>query len=95
MTAMPFSTYILEFDGFTDNPIPLLYKELDARHPNSKFIHTIRDEKTWLKSARWPFTTGAVKFNWQNNKFADEFHMALYRTTEFDKRIFLDNVSST
>jgi len=80
---------IRKFDGFTDNPLPLIYRELDKRHSNSKFIHTIRDEDSWLKSVKWLFTTGAVKFNWQNHKFADEFHTALYGTTQFDETIFL------
>lgn len=38
------------FDAFRDNPWPLLYKELDARYPGSKFILTIRDESSWIRS---------------------------------------------
>ena len=30
------------FDAFEDNPWPVLYKELDARFPGSKFILTRR-----------------------------------------------------
>ena len=40
---------VREYDAFTDNPIPLLYQELDRRHPGSRFIHTTRDEQAWLK----------------------------------------------
>jgi hypothetical protein len=39
-----------EYDAFQDNPWPLLYKELDFRYPNSKFILTLRDERKWIKS---------------------------------------------
>lgn len=39
-----------QFDAFEDNPWPILYKEMDKRYPNSKFILTIRDEKRWIRS---------------------------------------------
>jgi len=39
-----------KFDAFQDNPWPLLYKELDKKYPNSKFILTIRDESKWINS---------------------------------------------
>jgi hypothetical protein len=38
------------YDVFCDNPWPLFYKELDEHYPNSKFILTIREEHSWLKS---------------------------------------------
>lgn len=38
------------FDAFQDNPWPILYKELDAKFPGSKFILTLRDPDSWLKS---------------------------------------------
>ncbi|MBI1337178.1 MAG: hypothetical protein GC164_09475 [Phycisphaera sp.] len=39
-----------EYDAFQDNPWALLYRELDERHPGSKFILTLRDEQSWLRS---------------------------------------------
>ena len=39
------------YDAFQDNPWPLLYKELDKRYPNSKFILTLRNEEKWIKSS--------------------------------------------
>jgi len=39
-----------EYDAFQDNPWPVLYKELDARYPGSKFILTLRDTPSWLSS---------------------------------------------
>lgn len=39
-----------EFDGFEDNPWPIVYKDLDNWFPGSKFILTIRDKDNWLKS---------------------------------------------
>ncbi len=40
-----------EFDGFQDNPWPLLFKQMDSLLPGSKFILTIRDEDAWYRSA--------------------------------------------
>lgn len=39
-------------DTFEDWPWIILYKELDTKFPESKFILTKRDEKQWLKSYR-------------------------------------------
>jgi len=39
-----------EFQGFSDSPFHILYKELYNLYPKSKFILTIRDLKSWLKS---------------------------------------------
>ena len=36
-------------DGCGDIPVIPVYKELDRRFPNSKFIYTIRDKESWLK----------------------------------------------
>ena len=38
------------WDAMSDMPWFLYYKELDQYFPNSKFILTIRDEKSWLNS---------------------------------------------
>jgi Sulfotransferase domain len=39
-----------EADAFSDNPWPLLYQELDAAFPGSKFVLTHRDPDRWLES---------------------------------------------
>lgn len=39
-----------QYDAFQDNPWPIIYKELDARYPGSKFILTLRDPESWIKS---------------------------------------------
>jgi len=80
---------IREYDGFTDNPVQLLYKELDKKYPNSKFIFTLRDEASWLKSIEWLFTIGAVKFKKAKELFS-EFHLQFYGTLEFEEKSFRD-----
>jgi hypothetical protein len=39
-----------KYDAFQDNPWPLFYKELDREFPGSKFVLTVRDEVSWIKS---------------------------------------------
>ncbi len=43
---------IPQYDAFQDNPWPLLYKELDARYPGSRFILTTRHPRSWLRSVK-------------------------------------------
>ncbi|MBB4315786.1 sulfotransferase family protein [Roseospira marina] len=38
------------FDAVQDMPWPLMYRELDAWHPGSKFILTVRSPESWIKS---------------------------------------------
>jgi hypothetical protein len=39
-----------DFDGFQDDPWPLLFRELDQRFPGSKFVLTVRDADGWYAS---------------------------------------------
>lgn len=78
-----------EYDAFTDNPIPLFYREMDQRFPGSKFVHTERDEESWLKSVEWLFTIGAVKFKWHKHPEFEDVHQAIYGRTDFDRDTFL------
>lgn len=41
---------VKKYDAFEDNPWPILYKELDKKFPGSKFILTVRDSDSWIKS---------------------------------------------
>lgn len=36
--------------AFEDNPWPLVFRELDARYPGSRFILTVRDPERWIRS---------------------------------------------
>jgi hypothetical protein len=44
------SRLIEMFDAFEDNPWPILFKEIYAYRPDSKFILTIRSTDSWLRS---------------------------------------------
>lgn len=39
-----------QFDAFQDNPWPIIYQEMDALFPGSKFILTVRDPQAWINS---------------------------------------------
>ncbi len=39
-----------QFDAFQDNPWPVIYKEMDAAYPGSKFILLLRDTDAWIAS---------------------------------------------
>jgi hypothetical protein len=41
------------WDAVEDNPIPLIYKELDQMYPGSKFILTERDPESWYRSVSY------------------------------------------
>jgi hypothetical protein len=49
----PVFAFVDLFDSFDDLPWPLIYRQLDARYPESKFILTTRrDSRTWLRSMK-------------------------------------------
>lgn len=58
-----------EYDAGKDTPWPLLYKEMDAAFPGSKFIHVTRDPEAWIRSAVTDF-----------EKFDNWIHHAIYGT---------------
>lgn len=39
-----------QHDAFEDTPWPLLYEEMDRKHPGSKFILVTRETEGWIKS---------------------------------------------
>jgi len=40
-----------QYDAFQDNPWPLFYREMDAMHPGSRFVLTVRPSNDWIRSA--------------------------------------------
>jgi hypothetical protein len=42
---------VSQYDAFQDNPWPLLFKELDTRFPDSRFILTICPSDEWIERA--------------------------------------------
>jgi hypothetical protein len=44
-----------KYEFLNDMPIQTRYKQYDSKYSNSKFILTIRDEESWLKSVQKQF----------------------------------------
>ena len=75
-----------------DNPIPLLYRKLDAAYPGSKFILTVRSEESWLKSVErlWSAEHNPYRWTWDAYPFSHRIHTALYGQQNFDAQVFLE-----
>jgi hypothetical protein len=79
-------SYVNKFDALTDTPVARFYKELDKEFPGSKFILTIRDHNSWIKSCRThPLFGSAIKWEKRTSKI----HEDLYGTINFDKKKFI------
>lgn len=40
------------YDAYGDVPISLLYKVIDREYPGSKYVLTVREQESWLRSCR-------------------------------------------
>lgn len=76
-----------QFDSFEDWPWPLMYRELDARFPRSKFILTLRaSPEIWLESLKQHSTTThpdmharKLAYGWDYPHGHEQEHLAFYR----------------
>src|SRR5690606_12969057 len=92
-----------DFEAATDESVSAVYRYLDARFPDSKFVLTERDEASWVRSTRAhrarflpkqaeifgnAQTMGGV---WAERALELTFtQMTLYGTLAFDEGRFLD-----
>lgn len=76
--------FLRRHDAFFDNPIPFLYRELDAVCPKSKWIITQRPVDDWLASMRWLFGPGLDRLSPQMREIGDRVHRVVYGTAAFD-----------
>ena len=84
----PHAPLLDEYDALFDNPIPLIYKDLDARFPGSKFILTTRDEEGWLKSCEWLFTEMREPWGFDTSERLKAMHTYAYGTNHFNEDAF-------
>lgn len=75
-----------------DLPITLLYKELDAVYPGSKFILTVRDEDKWLQSVKnhWDPALNPYRKAWNKDPFTHKIHKIVYGRKDFDPEVMLE-----
>jgi len=71
-----------------DFPMAYLFRELDACYKGAKFILTLRDEASWLKSAEihWKLYYD----EWADNGFSHEMHRLMYGRDDFDAHTMLE-----
>jgi hypothetical protein len=96
-------TFISRFDALIDTPVSTLYKKLDILYPHSKFILTIRDSESWLRSCRKhfekPAAYGKTRPDWWNVKeqgvwsdnssdMVNSWRLNTYNTITFDEERF-------
>jgi hypothetical protein len=77
--------------ALSDMPIGLLYHELDAAYPGSKFILTMRKEEKWLRSVErhWSHDHNPFRAAWNSDPYSHKLHKELYGQKGFNAEIFL------
>jgi hypothetical protein len=77
---------IARYDALTDEPCILVYKDVDRRYPGSKFILTVREMDSWLRSVE---NNSTALREWRAQFPAvPVLHRALYGTAQFDPAQF-------
>jgi hypothetical protein len=90
MVTIGHSPTLEQYDAASDLPVSVLYKELDAAYPTSKFILTLRDESGWLHSAERFWRHGRDLWDLDSNPFVNCIHEIVYGQKDFDAEIFLE-----
>jgi hypothetical protein len=78
------------FQGIVDIPVAPFYAQLDALYPHSKFILTVRERESWLRSCEvhWRLMS-----EWRENfpqfkRFHEFISACVYGCTEFSRERF-------
>lgn len=86
-TNIPYVYFILkEYNAATDLPAAANFKKLDRLYPDSKFILTVRDIDSWLKSCK-KFFTYQMKII-ERPKWWQELHLKMYNSISFNYEKF-------
>ncbi|MEQ8584043.1 sulfotransferase family protein [Marinoscillum sp.] len=79
---------LTKHDAFMDNPIPLIYRELDQKCPGSRFVMTTRPLESWLESVEWLFLRKLPKMSRDLRQVGDEIHTHFYDTSIYNRDLF-------
>lgn len=92
MQGLGRSKTLEQFYALSDLPIPLLYKQLDAAYPGSKFVLTVRNEADWIRSVErlWSYAHNPTRRIWDIYPFSNQIHTELYGRKDFDAPTFLE-----
>ena len=79
-----------KYRGIVDIPVAPYYAQLDAAYPGSKFILTVRDVESWLRSAEKHWE---LMMTWWDNypdfkKFHEFISVAVYGCIDFSRERF-------
>lgn len=80
-----------DYDAIVDTPAAPYYPQLDAAWPGSKFILTVREPESWLRSieAHWPVMRDWCRCDPQFGRFTDFISAVVYGTLEYNRDRFL------
>jgi hypothetical protein len=86
MTRQGYSNVLERSYAACDFPIALLYRQLDAAYPGSKFILTTRRNGEWLKSVEdhWNPAVNTFRAGWDSDPFSNRMHFLAYGRETFD-----------
>jgi hypothetical protein len=80
--------HVLErYRAVTDTPVAPYYAQLDKLFPGSKFILTVRDPESWLRSVEehWKFSLEWAEHHRDFYRFAYFMHVAVYGSYAFER----------
>jgi hypothetical protein len=74
------------YDGITGITTVPFYQELDKLYPGSKFILTVRDEASWLRSCyiHWSKETDNIELSATRNEITKILHEQIYGSSHFE-----------
>ncbi|MGO8794722.1 MAG: sulfotransferase [Candidatus Sulfotelmatobacter sp.] len=74
-----------DYDAAADTSVACSFLELDVRYPDSQFILTVRDVRSWLASTEAFFAGPAPNEEWKR-----EVRLRTYGVLEWDRGAFLN-----
>jgi hypothetical protein len=80
-----------EYQGAVDIPVAPFYAQLDAEYPGSRFVLTVRDPESWLRSVELHWE---LMMDWWHRypdfqRFQEFISARVYGAVEFDRDRFL------
>lgn len=86
--SYPYNKSQIEENDFSlDLPVLVNYKKLDKKYPNSKFIFTVRDYDSWLKSIRNHYRRYPASKRYLAQLY---FRLKFWGTEHFNKRLMTE-----
>lgn len=81
--------WVHRYDALTDLSVAAVWRELDARYPNAKFIYTHRNIDKWLDSCRRHFTDALHQARIdQGQTYLNDLRIAFYGAESYDSDAF-------